>query len=312
LRNLSKETEDEFKANYDHWREHDLDRGHFNEEQKKYFDNKAVWLCARCQDVGTRNGRKLAHLAQDSGEPVHSIQAMHSVKSAKKRSSDAFSGLRSVINLVKRCMVMITRNVAYLYGLANGTRGFLVGIVYPEGAPLGSFPLVLVVDAPDYCGPVFYPGQPTWVPIFTKTEWSGSQTRTQFPLVAGFAMTVNKSQGLTIGEGVVVNLQGSARFKPASKHGLPFVAWTRSESFAMTDFKNIPPLEDFLKVLDSEMLKSRRSFDEKLEEMHRETLRTHSNLVSAADEELAHAAWVPPRQVKARHVSMPCPACSMI
>jgi hypothetical protein len=80
----------------------------------------------------------------------------------------------------------------------------------------------------------------------------------------------------------------------------------------MTAFKNIPPLEDFLKVLDSEMLKNRRCFDEKLEEMHRETLRTHSNLVSAADEELAHAAWVPPRQVKARHVSMPCPACSLI
>ena len=30
-------------------------------------------------------------------------------------------------------------------------------------------------------------------------------TRTQFPVVAGFALTVNKAQGLTIKEGVVIN-----------------------------------------------------------------------------------------------------------
>jgi hypothetical protein len=64
-------------------------------------------------------------------------------------------------------------------------------------------------------------------------------TRTQFPVVASFAMTVNKAQGLTMKEGVV--LKGSSRFRPASKHGLPFVAFTRSESFAMTAFKDLRP-----------------------------------------------------------------------
>ena len=37
---------------------------------------------------------------------------------------------------------------------------------------------------------------------------------------------------------ILVHLRGSVRFRPASKHGLPFVAFTRSESFAMTAFKN--------------------------------------------------------------------------
>ena len=55
-------------------------------------------------------------------------------------------------------------------------------------------------------------------------------TRTQFPVVAGFAPTVNKAQGLTIKEGVVIHLVGGKKFRPAAKHGLPFVAWTRSES----------------------------------------------------------------------------------
>ena len=62
--------------------------------------------------------------------------------------------------------------------------------------------------------------------------------RTQFPVVAGFALTVNKAQGLTIKEGVVIHLVGSKRFRPAAKHGLPFVAWTRSESFARTALKS--------------------------------------------------------------------------
>ena len=63
--------------------------------------------------------------------------------------------------------------------------------------------------------------------------------RRQFPIVAGFALTVNKAQGLTIKEGIVIWLEGGSRFRPAAKHGLPFVAWTRSECFAMTAFKNL-------------------------------------------------------------------------
>ena len=78
-------------------------------------------------------------------------------------------------------------------------------------------------------------------------------TRTQFPVVAGFALTVNKAQGLTIKEGVVLHFVGTRRFRPASKHGLPFVAFARSESFAMTAFKNLPPWEDFARGRDTDI-----------------------------------------------------------
>jgi hypothetical protein len=39
------------------WQKYDLDRGHFSEKQKGYFETTAVWLCARCEDVGSRNCR---------------------------------------------------------------------------------------------------------------------------------------------------------------------------------------------------------------------------------------------------------------
>ena len=235
---------------YSWWRKHDLDRGHFNDEQKTYFENNAVWLCARCEDVGVRNGRKLAHKAEDEKRLIHKIEAEDgSSRHAKKQPSTAFDGLRQVIHLVITCLVMLTRNVAYLYGLANGTRGKVIGVVYGPGG-IGSLPEALILEITDYCGPVFYPDEPKWVPILTKlSRKEGARvTRLQFPVVAGYVLTVNKAQGLTITEGVVINLAGGKRFRPAAKHGLPFVAWTRSESFAMTAFRNIPPWSDFTKV----------------------------------------------------------------
>ena len=257
------------EEDYDSWRLHDLDRGHFSDEQKEYFENEALWLCARCEDVGSRNGRKLAHMAQDSKDIVHQIWAQHSSpgKTAKKLPSSAFGGLRPVVNLVRGCKIVLTRNVAYQFGLANGTRGKLIGIVYPQGKPVGTFPEAIVCHFEDYCGPPFYKHEPKWVPILPMTDWKQGtrMTRNQFPLVAGFALTVNKAQGLTVKEGVVIHLVGSRNFRPASKHGLPFVAFTRSESFAMTAFKNLPPWEDFVKGRNSDMLRMRQAFTEKLD-----------------------------------------------
>ena len=66
------------------------------------------------------------------------------------------------------------------------------------------------MQVPDYCGPTFYPGEPKWVPLLPafSTQEGTRMTRCQFPVVAGFALTVNKAQGLTAKEGVVSHLVG--------------------------------------------------------------------------------------------------------
>ena len=61
-----------YDGDYEVWRQHDLERGHLTAEQKKYFQTEAVWLCTRCEDVGSENGKKLAHKAQD--EKLHTTQ----------------------------------------------------------------------------------------------------------------------------------------------------------------------------------------------------------------------------------------------
>ena len=214
-----------FEGDWAVWKQHDLDREHLNKEQVEYFENKALWLCARCEDVGQRNGRKLAEIAEKEKQLIHQIYAIHSHKSAKKCTASVFDGLRGVVNLARGCKVVLTRNVAYKFGLANGTRGIFISAVYGPGG-VGTFPEALICEFPDYCGDHFYKDEPKWVPIVPKVAYKdkSKMSRTQFPLVAGFALTVNKAQGLTVKEGVVIHLVGgSCKFKPASKHGLPFV-----------------------------------------------------------------------------------------
>ena len=277
------------EGDFDHWKQHDLDRGHLTPEQIEYFEDKALWLCARSEDVGQRNGRKLARMAENCKEVIHQIHAQQSTKSAKKLASTAFDGLRNVINVVRGCKLVLTRNDAYKSGLANGTCGTLIGVLYGQGG-IGTFPEALIGEFPDYCGPPIYKDEPKWVPILPLTACKDGtrMTRTQFPLVAGFALTVNKAQGLTVKEGVVIYLVGGKRFRPASKHGLPFVAYTRSESFAMTAFKNIPPWGDFVKGRESDMLRMRLAFIEQLDEMHVKTLARHSSMKTREDENEAH------------------------
>jgi hypothetical protein len=254
-------------------------------------------------------------MTEDGKKLVHKIKAEHSSKSARKLPSTAFDGLRQYVNLVRDCKGMLTRNVAYFLGLANGTRGKFIGAVYgPAG--IGSMPEAIVFEFADYTGPEFYPGHPHWVPILPMTSMKEGtrMTRTQFPVVAGFAMTVNKAQGLTMKEGVVINLKGSSRFRPASKHGLPFVAFTRSESFAMTAFKDLPPWGDFVKGKDSDMLRMRLDFQHRLQNLHTRTLARHSEMKTPAEEEAAHDEWTQrlaqqTKRQKKEGPRMPCLAC---
>ena len=112
-------------------------------------------LCA-LRGRGARNGRKLARLAESEKVMVHRIHAQHSRKSASAHRSSAFEGLRGVIHLARGCKVLIIRNVAYVYGLANGTRGTLVGVVYGQSG-IWTLPETLVLDVLDYVGPAFDP-----------------------------------------------------------------------------------------------------------------------------------------------------------
>jgi ATP-dependent exoDNAse (exonuclease V) alpha subunit len=125
----------------------------------------------------------------------------------------------------------------------NGAMGTVRGIVYENN--LGQLPVVLV-DFPSYTGPAFISSQPTVVPIAQvkrqglKVWHQGAMVtvnRAQLPLQLASAITIHKSQGLTVGPGmhierVIVDVgEGESWCE-----GLAYVAISRAmfmESFAL-------------------------------------------------------------------------------
>ena len=82
----------------------------------------------------------------------------------------------------------------------------------------------------------------------------------------------------------------------------------------MTAFKNIPAWNDFVKGKESEMLRSRRAFTERIQKLHERTLAEHSTMGSLEEEEAAQVEWdgeqaQRPKRRKVAGPLMPCPCC---
>ena len=78
--------------------------------------------------------------------------------------------------------------------------------------------------------------------------------------------------------------------------------------------RNLPAWADFVKGRDSDMLRMRLDFTQRLQQMHQRTLATHSAMKTPALEAEAHEQWsaqqakMPKRQRRAGQ-RMPCSAC---
>ena len=76
--------------------------------------------------MGTEHGKKLANRAQDEKVLVHRVKARHSsYKLAARQPSCVFDCLCRVINRVRGCKVMLTRNIRKVMLVADldGRRG---------------------------------------------------------------------------------------------------------------------------------------------------------------------------------------------
>ena len=103
---------------------------------------------------------------------------------------------------------------------------------------------------------------PSWVPIIPVTArwdtWTGKAlTRTQLPLALAWAITIHKSQGLTL-ERVVIDL-GHADFSS----GLSFVAISRVKTLRGLAFHTQFDQTHLLKPKETEMMKMLREDDER-------------------------------------------------
>ena len=160
---------------------------------------------------------------------------------------------------------MLIRNVWQTKGLYNGALGTVRGLIYAEGKKPPTLPLCILIEFDDYSGPSVVPGR-NLVPIVSETiqfdSRSGvSGSRQQFPLTLGWAITIHKSQGLTLNR-VILDIG-----KGETNLGITYVGCSRVKSFKGLAFNKSFSWERLDKVNKSNSLQIMKEELKRLEQL---------------------------------------------
>ena len=163
----------------------------------------------------------------------------------------------------------------------NGSQCTLKHSLYAPGThpnhhdPTQRLPACIILDFPKYTGPPFFPEpeRKTWVPIFPRTVYDAdnrSISRTQFPLVLGWALTPWKAQGMTLDK-VIVKLGAAVR-----EPGVLFVALSRvrhPDDLMLDD--DFPAMFEILKQTKHPSFQKRQHWEKLMRANFAHTLRQH-------------------------------------
>ena len=161
------------------------------------FEN-AIRLYYSNEEIANYNFQKLTSLKQ----PIAKINARHSTVTAENISAEEMSGLEPVVFLAKGAHVMLTMNLWTDVGLCNGATGTIVDFIYASNQQPPDLPIAIIVKFDDYTGPSLTNRITGCVPICpitaTYNTLDGPYERQQLPLKLAWAITIHKSQGLTL------------------------------------------------------------------------------------------------------------------
>ena len=183
-------------------------------------------LYANAASVLAYNLERLHRVCPDAAV----VRAEHSDGTAGKAATDLAGGLPVQTYLGTGATVMLTANLAVQLGLVNGARGTVVAVVYAPGTAPPALPVSVVVRFEGYTGPSLaaWPGcvpiaplKRTWTDHDGTTRW-----RLQVPLVLAWAVTIHKSQGMSL-DGAALDA-GEKEFAA----GLTFVGVSRVRTLA--------------------------------------------------------------------------------
>jgi len=210
-----------------HW--HRLDSA-----ERELFELQALFLFPTWKRTKKITIEYLRQLAK----PIAKLRAKYNF-SGKTNHAKKDINLPDFSALCINAVVMLLINFIVELGLKNGSIGVCKDIIYAEACgPYGEDqPLYAVVDFPEYKGEPWDNANPTYVPVPLVTLRCEKKccSQTTLPLRVCKAITIYKSQGITVGEGpdcfwkfVVVGMdEANARNRAP---GQELVAFSRAQN----------------------------------------------------------------------------------
>ena len=180
--------------------------------------------------------------------------------------------------------VMLTKNQGSLtpLGLNNGALGNIISIIYPPDQRPPSPPTAVIVDFPGYKGPPFFHGHNTWVPIVQDIVRCGSNCcfRKNIPLISGYALTIAKSQGMTIGpssdiQRVIIKMSESPAMENRNL-GQAYTAFSRASNDMAWCIQDTFPFSRLQAINKHKGMKQRIEEEDRLRELEKETKRNYT------------------------------------
>ena len=314
------------------WKTHDMVSPEctFSAEETRAFLKDRVHLFCEKQRAGAFNGRRLGEDAtMPGGSGILRVWSVESNPLVERYPCDSFGGLRRVLHFTMGAPVMLISNIRTIWNLVNGLRGRIVGVVWEEekevekGSVFSDGPTTaasrrpqpqpkrdaaevggvqasklkyLIIDFPGYVGPCMIEGHPTYVcigPQQIRHERMPALCRTQFPIVLSYGMTVHKSQGLTLKEGCVFDMEHEPTWQPfRSICGLAFVGMSRVTDFLYIAFRHVPNYWVFRAVAETPLFQWRSALELQLDAKHDATSkRQFFGKASLQDEFARHVVW---------------------
>ncbi|XP_059076947.1 uncharacterized protein LOC131876152 [Cryptomeria japonica] len=186
------------------------------------FEN-TVHLFSTNDNVHSHNKKMLYSLR-------HPVARSVATKAGSVNIAEDFSTGELDLELLisKNSRVMLTSNLWIQAGLVNGALGYVQKIVYKPGSAPPDPPTYVMVEFDNYSGLPFEDHHPNTIPI---TPIQKGRTL-QLPLRLAWALTIHKSQGLTLPK-VTIDIG------PRERTGLTFVAVSRVKS--LEGLRIMPP-----------------------------------------------------------------------
>ena len=254
-----------------------------------------IWLCEENAATGERNGEKLADLSRRTFSAIFRYSAVHNTAAASGYKPQEFKGPRANCHIsVGAPALLISNKLFGVYtaplGLMNGSRDTVVAISQGSSRPPHALPDYVAVDFPCYCGDPIFPeeGKEKWAPVPPVTvtgETKREASRTAIPLILCWAMTITRSQGLTLPE-CLVNLENKSGLPPLRSPGSAFVAWTRAVSMEGWACRMMPPFGRFLAGRFNAHHKLRAAYEAEMDEARDAFMRCRG--FGPGEEEQAH------------------------